>query len=83
MTDIDLASLALERLAIYLKRPVTPKDLELRYDELGADSVDMVSLAFEIEEAMGQPVSPEIFLEFETVKQALEAVASGHGDIIG
>ncbi|WP_299629147.1 acyl carrier protein [uncultured Tateyamaria sp.] len=83
MTTIDLTALALDRLAAYLKRPVTPADLDRRYDELGVDSVDMVSLAFEVEEALGQPVSPEIFLEFESIREALAAIASGRGNEIG
>lgn len=73
--DESLA-LILERLGDFLKRPLTEADLDQGYDSLGADSMDMVALAFELEKAIGRPVLPELFLQHETIRAALDAILS-------
>lgn len=64
----------LERLSTFLGRPVTEADLQSGYDSLGADSMDMVALAFELERAIGKPILPELFLQHETIAEALDAI---------
>jgi len=73
MTEANpLITMAVERLAKFLRREFTEADLELSYDSLGADSMDMVVLAFELEKHLGTPVEPEIFLQHETIRSALD-----------
>lgn len=66
--------LILERLSEYLKRPVTEDDLNQGYEALGADSMDMVALAFELERAAEVKILPEVFLQHETIRGALDAI---------
>lgn len=79
----DLAEIkqkACERLSEYLERQVTEDDLVLGYHEIGADSSDVVVLAFELEKWIGHPIEPELFLKYESVAEALELVARNIGD---
>jgi len=82
MNKAALTALAIKHLTEYMKRQVTEKDLEARYDTLGADSVDMVTLAFEFEKATGVAISPEIFFQYDSFNEALDAIADGRGDEI-
>lgn len=68
--------LILDRLGEFLNRPLTEADLDQSYDRLGADSMDMVALAFELEKAVGRPVLPELFLQHDTIRGALDAILS-------
>ncbi|KAB7615947.1 acyl carrier protein [Amylibacter sp. SFDW26] len=74
MNKQELIDLSLERLQKFLGREVSEKDLDIGYDSLGADSMDMVVLAFDLEQHLGKPIAPEIFLEHETLRAALEDV---------
>jgi len=75
--NIDMMNLVLEKLSEFLGRPITEEDLAKGYDSLGADSMDMVALAFEIERATGIKILPEIFLQHVSIKSALEQILSG------
>ena len=50
---MNKTKIAIEKLSKFLKRPITEEDLHKSYDALGADSMDMVVLAFEIEQEHG------------------------------
>jgi acyl carrier protein len=79
MTLDDALPFILEKLTVYLKRPVSEADLHQSYASLGTDSMDMVALAFELEKFSGLRVVPEIFLQYDTITDALGAVfADGH-----
>ncbi len=67
-----LIALSVERLGKFLGRPFTEAELDQPYDALGADSMDMVVLAFELEKHLGQRVEPELFLQHPTIRQALD-----------
>lgn len=67
-------ALILERLSDYLKLPVTEADLNQGYEALGADSMDMVALAFELEKAADIKILPEVFLQYDTIRSALDAI---------
>jgi len=71
-----IISLSTERLTKFLGREFTEADLDLSYDALGADSMDMVVLAFELEKHLGKPVEPEVFLQFDTIRAALDDLIS-------
>jgi acyl carrier protein len=70
----DVLALVRERLSEFLKRPLTDADLDQAYAELGADSMDMVVLAFELEKMIGRPVLPELFLQHDTIRGALDVI---------
>jgi acyl carrier protein len=80
MKQTEYIDLALDRLTHFLSRPVTRAELDLGYDSLGADSMDMVALAFELEKARGVPVAPEIFLQHDTIAGALAAIFNAESD---
>lgn len=75
----ELTSFAQEKLSAVLKRPVEFIELEGHYLELGADSMDLVALAFEVEKIVGREVDPEIFLRHDTILSALEEIRSDAG----
>ena len=58
----------------YLEREIIVEDLDKNYEELGADSVDLVSLAFEVEKEFNIEILPEIFLEHRTIRKALDHI---------
>lgn len=64
----------LERLSSILQREITEADLKLGHESLGADSMDMVVLAYELESIVGGSIKPEIFLQHDSILGALEAV---------
>lgn len=73
MSDINpLIDVSVERLSKFLGRPFTEAELDKPYDELGADSMDMVVLAFELEKHLGQRIEPELFLQHPTIRLALD-----------
>lgn len=74
MNEDETRALVLERLSSFLERPITVKDLDQGYDSLGADSMDMVAISFEVEKAYGIPVLPEVFLQYDTLNQALSTL---------
>ena len=67
-----LIDLTVERLGKFLGRPFTEAELDQPYDALGADSMDMVVLAFELEKHLDQQIEPELFLQHPTIRQALD-----------
>ncbi|MDA9175824.1 acyl carrier protein [Alphaproteobacteria bacterium] len=69
--------IALEILGTFLERDVTEKDLLMSLDQLGADSLDMLSIAFEVEKKFGVKIEIEIFLDQDTLKDAILAVMAG------
>ena len=70
----EVTALILEKLSEFLNRPVDVEELNGSYADLGADSMDMVVLAFELELYLGHEVAPELFLEYESLRGALESV---------
>ncbi len=76
MEKQELMEMAVQRLSRFLSREFTEKDLDLTYDSLGADSMDMVVLAFELEKKIGKPVEPEIFLQHASIRAALDDLIS-------
>ena len=72
--SIDKVAITLEKLSEFLERPIYESDLDKGYDALGADSMDMVVLAFEIEKEYGIEIMPELFLQHNTIREAIEAI---------
>ena len=71
---MNKTKIAIEKLSKFLKRSITEEDLHKSYDALGADSMDMVVLAFEIEQEYGIEILPEVFLQYDSIYEALEAI---------
>jgi acyl carrier protein len=80
MTEEHVIRLILEKLGKFLGRPVTEAELDGGYESLGADSMDMVVLAFELEKILGRKVSPETFLQHSTIRGALMAMMAVSDD---
>lgn len=80
MTNEEIQALVLEKLTIFLGRPIVQADLSNGYDALGADSMDMVALAFELEKAIGRPVQPEMFIQYDTIAKAIAALLDNSAD---
>ena len=75
--DIQEANeIALELLGKHLQREVGEADLLLSYDELGADSLDMLSMSFEIEKRFNIRVEVESFLAEENLRDGILSVLS-------
>ena len=75
--DIQEANeIALELLGKYLQREVGEADLLLSYDELGADSLDMLSMSFEIEKRFNIRVEVESFLAEDNLRDGILSVLS-------
>lgn len=74
MPDAAITALILERLSEFLDRPVHEHELDKGYDALGADSMDMVVLAYELEKLLGRKVVPEVFMQHDTIRGALDAL---------
>lgn len=62
-----------EKLGVFLNRPIADADLDMTYEQLGADSMDMVALAFALEQLTGRAFEPELFLQHGTIRDALNA----------
>lgn len=75
--DADLEALVLAKLSEYLGREVNAGELDQGYDHLGADSMDMVVLAHELERAMNIVIMPEFFIQYPTIRAALDALRAG------
>jgi acyl carrier protein len=69
--------ITLEILGTFLERDVTEKDLLMSLEQLGADSLDMLSIAFEVEKKFGVKIEIEMFLDQDTLKDAVLAVLAG------
>lgn len=73
MTLDEAIPVILDTLGRFLNRKVEAAELEGRFEALGADSMDMVALAFELEKLSGRALKPEMFLQYDTIKEALRA----------
>jgi acyl carrier protein len=73
----------LERLSIFLNHPFREEDLDQGYDTLGADSMDMVVLAFELENLLGTTIKPEVFMQHESIRGAIDAIMEEYGSVRG
>lgn len=71
MTLEEAMPTILETLSRFLNREITVEDLSGGYESLGADSMDMVALAFELEQMTGRVFEPEMLLQKETIHDAL------------
>lgn len=74
MISEEIQTLVLKKLSAFLGRPIEASDLSKGYDALGADSMDMVALAFELEKAIGRPILPEVFIQYDTIAEAISAL---------
>lgn len=74
MNDPKITKLVVAKLSEYLEREIVPADLEKGYDSLGADSMDMVVLAFELERTLEVKILPEIFLQYDSINGAVHAI---------
>ncbi len=74
MTKDKIIQIILERLSKFLGHAVTREDLKQGFATLGADSMDMVVLAFELEDLLGITIKPEIFMQHETILAALDTI---------
>jgi acyl carrier protein len=74
MNKNEIKALIIEQLSRYLDRQCTEKELNEPYDRLGADSMDMVVLAYELEKALGRKIMPEHFMRYHSIQEALDAL---------
>lgn len=74
MTRNELEPIILERLSEFFKRPFKPEELDQSYDSLGADSMDMVILAHELESVVGKKINPELFMQHDSLSAAIDAL---------
>lgn len=80
MTDPEITQLVVAKLSEYLERKIVPADLEKGYDSLGADSMDMVALAFELERSLEVKILPEKFLQYDSINSAVSAILNKDQD---
>ncbi|MAV46272.1 MAG: acyl carrier protein [Alphaproteobacteria bacterium TMED89] len=73
--DIQEANqIALELLGKYLERDVTEADLLQSFDELGIDSLEMLSMSFEIEKRFNVKIEVEHFMSEDNLRDGILAV---------
>lgn len=68
--------IALEILGSYFKREVTEDELLMPLDNLGADSIDMLSIVYQIEKKFGVIIEIEKFLDQETLQDSILTVVA-------
>ena len=73
MKTEEIERFALLKLEEFLARPVSTEDLDMDYASLGADSMDVIVLTFELEERLGVEIDPEFFFQYDNLIQALTA----------
>lgn len=73
MKTEEIEKFALLKLEEFLARPVRTEDLHMDYASLGADSMDVIVLTFELEERLGVEIDPEFFFQYDNLRQALTA----------
>ena len=73
MKTEEIEKFALLKLEEFLARPVSNEDLDMDYASLGADSMDVIVLTFELEERLGVEIDPEFFFQYDNLRQALTA----------
>jgi len=74
MTRDQLEPIVVKRLSEFLGRPFDAKQLNESYDSLGADSMDMVILAHELEGVIGKKINPELFMQHDSLNASLDAL---------
>ena len=76
MTPDELESLTLRVLSKVLNREISQKDLKSTLTSLGADSLDIVSLAFELETELDElvDINPEIFMQNMSLNESIDAL---------
>lgn len=74
MTRNELIPLVINRLSEFLGRPFKEAELNESYDSLGADSMDMVILAHELEGIMDRKINPELFMQHDSLNESLDAL---------
>lgn len=72
MTRDKLEPIILKRLSGFLGRTFKANELSQSYDSLGADSMDMVILAHELEELVGKRINPELFMQHDSINKSLD-----------
>ena len=74
MTRDELESLTLQVLSKVLNREISQKDLKSTLTSLGADSLDIVSLAFELETELDElvDINPEIFMQNMSLNESID-----------
>lgn len=68
--------IALEILRNYFEREVTEDDLLMPLDHLGADSIEMLSIAYQIEKKFDVKIEIENFLAQETLQDSILTVVA-------
>ena len=63
--------IALEILSNHFNREVSEDELLMPLDQLGADSLDMLSIAYQIEKKFDVKIEMEIFLDQDTLQDAI------------
>lgn len=63
--------IALEILSNHFNREVSEDELLMPLDQLGADSLDMLSIAYQIEKKFDVKIEIEIFLDQDTLQDAI------------
>jgi len=76
MTRDQLEPIVIKRLSEFLGRPFQAEQLNQSYDSLGADSMDMVILAHELESVVGKKINPELFMQHDSLNASLDALFS-------
>jgi len=76
MTRDQLEPIVVKRLSEFLGRPFNAEQLNQSYDTLGADSMDMVILAHELESVVGKKINPELFMQHDSLNASLDALFS-------
>ena len=78
MSNDEILSFILGRLSQLIGRPVEDGDLDNEYNMLGADSMDMVVLAYELEKLLKITIMPEVFMQHDSVRGALDSIIKLH-----
>ena len=63
--------IALEILSNHFNREVSEDELRMPLDQLGADSLDMLAIAYQIEKKFDVKIEIEIFLDQDTLQDAI------------
>jgi acyl carrier protein len=74
MNSDEIISFILKRLSKFIGRPIESDDLDAEYGSLGADSMDMVVLAYDLEKELNIIIKPEIFMQHDNVRGALDEI---------
>ena len=67
----DANEIALEILSNHFNREVSEDELLMPLDQLGADSLDMLAIAYQIEKKFDVKIEIEIFLDQDTLQDAI------------